>query len=110
MDERQYITIFTHITQNDFIPAIDNNIRKSEDGTFIMCKHSNIIPKSKQKSILNHTDRFTRLKNLQVSNADQIEKAEKSAARPELGDAAFGTTAVIIFHEDAIWPVSAAGE
>ena len=86
-DERQYLMIFTYTSQNDLIPAMDNIIRISEDRSFIMNKHSNIIPKSKLQSILNHTDRFTRvsqvtnvlalLKNLQVSNTDQIETAEK---------------------------------
>ena len=87
MDERQYLMIFTYTSQNDLIPAMDNIIRISEDRYFIRNKHSNIIPKSKLQSILNHTDRFTRvsqvtnvlalLKNLQVSNTDQIETAEK---------------------------------
>ena len=82
MDERQYITI-----QYDLIPAMDNIVRISKDCTFIMYKHSNIIPKSKLQSIHIHIDRFTRvshvtnalalLKYLQVSNSNQIKKAEK---------------------------------
>ena len=80
MDERQYTTIFAHTPQNDLMPAMDNIVRISKDGTFIMYRHSNIIPKSKLQSIHNHIDRFTRvrkvtnalalLKYLQVSNSD----------------------------------------
>ena len=88
MDEKQYLTIFTCTPQNDLVFAMNNIIRISEDGTFIMYKQGNMIPKSKLLLIIhNHIDRFTRvnqmsnalalLKNLQVSNTDQIMKTEK---------------------------------
>ena len=72
MDEKQYHTIFTYTLQNDLIPTVDNNIRISEDGTFNMYKHSNIIPKGKLQSILIHTDRFTRMS--QVTNVPALQK------------------------------------
>ena len=105
MDERQYLRILTYTSQNYLIPAMDNIIRVSEDGTFIMYNHSNIIHKSKLQSIHNHTDQFTSmsqvtnalalLKNLQVSKYRPNRENRKSATWPELEDAALGTSAVI---------------
>ena len=95
MDERQYLTIFTYMPHQDLMPAMDNILRITDDGTFVIYKHGARIPKSKLGGVIrDHKDRFTLvsqvtnavafLKNLQVEDSEHIKKVEEALEDPNL--------------------------